>query len=1135
MKVKIKRVRGGSTGDQRDYGLTTGSIWNYEDKPVNNNLAATISAVPRDEANIEAERGETVVGDLDADGNLEHAKIGGKRHYEGGTPLSVPDGSFIFSDTSALKIKNKELLKNIFGISSSKSVTPAHVAKKYELNKYKDMLEDPTVDPMTKKTAQMMIDNNLKKLGQLALIQEGMKGFPDGIPDIAMPLFGSDMGQGMGGGEQGQMGMAKYGGLPKAQKGIGYGTKNAGKAASFNTTGNYTAEQAQRAQAIAKAAEEKKKAEIAANIAKAKKDMRNAIVAKKIQAQNLQDLSGFTNKEGRAQNYTDLMNRFGKFRDSYVKEMQDAIKYNIEFVPSEKLKNEQQAIKTAVDAKTGQGEIVGSATFPSWMHPLDAWNPFSIAGGTDQGQIDDMADVAENMISDYSGFMKQTFPTAYNQQATLKAKKNNTLYNNNIKNFTSQLQKVIDTHQKLISEGKTSPYDETNIQAAYSLLGKLQNFTQEQANNVYSKRTVNPMGGVGTSSPVTSKAQALELWNQQMSTDPDFAKNQVQRLNNLIKNSGIQGVDSQGYMMLDQKLFPAVSATGVATTPKEDTTGVSDFDKATTTAEQANQASKDSSTTIVLDPNNSTKEEKKKKTPVNTGTKTNTGTTTNQTVQGQNANVFVPTTGDTEYKYGGDLDQAQNGKQKKLSYDIRLKQLRDFGKSKGFKFIRPTYFDEANPLSDVGYQSPAKDKRYKRNASGEIVPVSGLKNSKTNIAYNGIDDFINYADPFVNFEDYDSDEAALKFNNTNTSDADRRKWALDKWKSDLASKDPAVRKKAGNWFATRANAYGEAVLGPGSPQVIDTTQDKYWEIGTKNLNTPFPVRMDQPIDPGKEQEDLTEKKTKTEMGDMPDVAYQYGYERAPWFRQDLANLYGSVAAAANIDRGAPPIMQSSYSPLVDATFLDPAQQIAALQGNLNTTQAAIRASQDGPNAVANLIAASASSAPNIANIIADYDNKNVGIANQRDQLNNQIMTRDLGLNRDYVKRFYDESVVRDQQYDNAVADAASEVRKAYMQGETNRDSATSANVQNPNYSFDPLSGRYYFKKGYDPRTGAPLDDQSSPGDLFKYYTENYNLTPDQAIELITGTRAKSKAGYGNENTAAYGGYIHNPMDVIWNY
>lgn len=211
MKVKINRVRGGSMGDQRNYGLVTGSIWNYENKKDNNNVSTTLSAVPRDEATIEAEKGETVVGDLDNDGMVEHAKIGGKRHSQGGTPLDVPDGSFVFSDYRGLLIKNKDLLKGIFNMSSNKAVTPAKVAQRYEINKYKALLNDPDSDAMTKKTAQLMIDNNMKKLGQLALVQEGMKGFPDGIPAIALPLLGSDFQQ------QGPQKMKK-GGIVKYKK-----------------------------------------------------------------------------------------------------------------------------------------------------------------------------------------------------------------------------------------------------------------------------------------------------------------------------------------------------------------------------------------------------------------------------------------------------------------------------------------------------------------------------------------------------------------------------------------------------------------------------------------------------------------------------------------------------------------------------------------------------------------------------------------------------------------------------------------------------------------------------------------------------------------------------------------------------
>ena len=140
MKVKVNRVRGGSMGDQRNYGLVTGSIWNYENKPDTNRVSDVLSPVPRDEANIEAERNETIVGDLDNDGTVEHAIVGGKRHFQGGTPLNVPDGSFVFSDYNRLKIRNKDLLKGVFNYTSSNGATPAQVAQRYELNKYKEIL-----------------------------------------------------------------------------------------------------------------------------------------------------------------------------------------------------------------------------------------------------------------------------------------------------------------------------------------------------------------------------------------------------------------------------------------------------------------------------------------------------------------------------------------------------------------------------------------------------------------------------------------------------------------------------------------------------------------------------------------------------------------------------------------------------------------------------------------------------------------------------------------------------------------------------------------------------------------------------------------------------------------------------------
>ena len=150
---------------------------------------STLRAVPREEANLEAEKGETAVTDLNGDGIPEHYKIGGKRHYDGGTPLYLPDNSFIFSRDRKMKIKDPEILKQ-FGMAANKAgYTPADIAKKYDINKFRQILGDKDTDDLQRKSAEAMIASYNMKLGKLALVQEAMKGFPQGIPAIAMPYI----------------------------------------------------------------------------------------------------------------------------------------------------------------------------------------------------------------------------------------------------------------------------------------------------------------------------------------------------------------------------------------------------------------------------------------------------------------------------------------------------------------------------------------------------------------------------------------------------------------------------------------------------------------------------------------------------------------------------------------------------------------------------------------------------------------------------------------------------------------------------------------------------------------------------------------------------------------------------------
>ena len=153
----------------------------------------TLEPDPRSTAVLEAEKGETLVRKGTNSTIPEFFKIGGKRHSEGGTPLSgekaTPD-SFIYSDTKAMKIKDPAILES-FGFAAKKGgYTPAKISKKFDLNS-KELREGlySENDPLRKSTSVLMADNYISNLGKLALVQESQKGFPQGVPEIAIPYM----------------------------------------------------------------------------------------------------------------------------------------------------------------------------------------------------------------------------------------------------------------------------------------------------------------------------------------------------------------------------------------------------------------------------------------------------------------------------------------------------------------------------------------------------------------------------------------------------------------------------------------------------------------------------------------------------------------------------------------------------------------------------------------------------------------------------------------------------------------------------------------------------------------------------------------------------------------------------------
>jgi hypothetical protein len=170
-------------------GAFGGADYTASDKTFYKGVKDTISAVPREEANLEAEGGETAFGPISGQSIPDHLKIRGKRHHEGGVPLNLPDDTFIFSDTASLKINDPSVLAMFNKTPKKGGYTPAEIAKPYNINKYKAILLDPDTSKLERNTATIMIKNYIMKLGALAIVQESMKGFPQGIPAMAKPYM----------------------------------------------------------------------------------------------------------------------------------------------------------------------------------------------------------------------------------------------------------------------------------------------------------------------------------------------------------------------------------------------------------------------------------------------------------------------------------------------------------------------------------------------------------------------------------------------------------------------------------------------------------------------------------------------------------------------------------------------------------------------------------------------------------------------------------------------------------------------------------------------------------------------------------------------------------------------------------
>jgi hypothetical protein len=157
-----------------------------------------------EDPDIIVEKQEQIIGDFDGDGKQELMGVNTGTHDSGDDQgVSVPDGSFVYSDTKELtidqprgvmsngvdadeykkggkvkkskKVTHEGLLYGYKDFGATGPATPAQLAKKYDLQKMSAIMDDPKKDHLAKKTANLMYGNYMNKLTQLADTQEAMK------------------------------------------------------------------------------------------------------------------------------------------------------------------------------------------------------------------------------------------------------------------------------------------------------------------------------------------------------------------------------------------------------------------------------------------------------------------------------------------------------------------------------------------------------------------------------------------------------------------------------------------------------------------------------------------------------------------------------------------------------------------------------------------------------------------------------------------------------------------------------------------------------------------------------------------------------------------------------------------------
>ena len=143
---------------------------------------------------------------------------------------------------------------------------------------------------------------------------------------------------------------------------------------------------------------------------------------------------------------------------------------------------------------------------------------------------------------------------------------------------------------------------------------------------------------------------------------------------------------------------------------------------------------------------------------------------------------------------------------------------------------------------------------------------------------------------------------------------------------------------------------------------------------------------------------------------------------------------------------------------IDPVFKDPTREIAAI-GEQAVIAADTASTFSGPQRAAAVQAkAQGVAGKQIADAINKVQSDNVTIANTNNVKNKELEYKTQVLNNNEQKQLYDNTMLTEQNYDNALREANAQITKQLQNAYTNRANTSNLNSIYPNFNIDPTTG-----------------------------------------------------------------------------